>query len=152
MLPESTLLRQKRIIRDASKLVLGDPVELGAREKSPDFARVVVEELTDSSLSRSVFHEKHLSRDSLHVSIRELNIHDEPILELCQVRGRCGQRGLAGGYQQKAAPELVIKDLGGIGHALGTVGVIRDVSLDFIKDNNSQREIAVLILKDPADG
>ena len=98
---------------------------------------MVVEELTYGGLRRRLFGQQDLTGHRFYVGVRQLDIEDEAILQLGEIGSRGGQSGLAGSDQEQATSELVVEDLGGVGDTLGTVGVVGDVGLDFVEDDDA---------------
>ena len=135
LFPEASAHRQQRVVGRQNGRVLAAGCDPGAVQLAVDFAGVGVQHGADVGDAVFALGQHHAADDGLHVVVRELHVDGEAALQPLQA-WRGGECGLAGAEEEQAVAEPFAARFGHFLHHVGALGVLADVLLHLVQDDD----------------
>src|SRR5690606_35484541 len=141
--PETSANRQDGIILWEVGQVILTVAEGGPGQVPGNFPQVGLHDLLNGGLGFRVLGQDDLSDNGIHISVRELNADGETALKLFQVTG-AGNGGLTGTNEQELATKVLAARFHHFLYGDGTLAVLANELLNFVQNDQRQREFALL--------
>ncbi|GBE10145.1 hypothetical protein BMS3Bbin12_00553 [bacterium BMS3Bbin12] len=142
MFPEAPANGQQRIVLDQDRLVLTAGADLGAHQVTVEFPGVGFQRRFDVVDAVRTLCQNDPPDNRFDIVVREFDIDREPALETLK-RRRAGERGLPGSQEEQAIAKPFAACLNDLLNHIGTAGIVADVLLYFVENDDGARHIAV---------
>ncbi len=142
VLPESPANGQQRIVFHQDRLVLVAGADPGAVQVTVDFPDIGVQRRLDGLDAVLSLGQNNPPGDRFDIIVRQFHIDCESALETLQ-RWRAGQGRLSGTHEEQAITKPLAAGFDDFLNDIGTVGIVSDVLLHLVEDNDRAGHIAV---------
>ena len=142
MLPEASTNRQQWVVLDQNRLVLATGSDPGTHQLAIEFPSVGFQRRFDVADAVRALRQNDPPGDHFDVVVREFDIDREPALETLK-RRRAGECGLPGAQEEQAITKPFAARLNDLLNHIGTAGVIADILLHLVEDDDGARHVAV---------